>query len=316
MASGDPSQAPRRDLVATEVQPRRREPVGELAERRLQQRPRRRDAGVQHVVDEVLDADAHRSCRADRRSAGSGRQGGEAVPGQVDLGDQHDARALGASVPAGDVVGRVDAAVRRGARSERAVARRGRGRATRRRSVSSGKPATGTRHASSSVRCRCNRLSPCQAATSTSHSTSTAGKHWRARSTCRPRHPDAAAECPPAASRRARSAGPARSSARSAASGEPAVTATPSTASRRAVGLRRRRVVDRDGHRALTGRRQHRRAVRVRGGASRAATAASVDRQPTSDVVAGPVGRWRDRTDDRRVAPDRWRPTRRAVVER
>ena len=55
-AAGDPPRAGRQ-LVASDVQPRRREQVGERAEHGLDERPPARDTGVEHVVDEPLHAD-------------------------------------------------------------------------------------------------------------------------------------------------------------------------------------------------------------------------------------------------------------------
>ena len=309
MASGDPEPGAAGDLVATEVQPRRREPVGQLAERRLQQRPRRRDAGVQDVVDEVLDADrAARVVRIDERR--QRRQGGEAVAGQVDLRDQHDARALGASVPAGDVVGRVHDAVRR-RRPTRPAA--GTARPWPRhppRSASSGKPGTGTRHASSSVRCRCNRLSPCHAATSTSHSTSAAGNARRARSMCRPRHPWRAADSPTGTGPSARR-GPDQRGERPLGGEGRAGRDRHTVHRRRRCGRPRRPsdVVDGDGRPPA-----HRSASTPPGGTGAGGRRAPRPRPPSRRPrpTSSPPGRWLGRSARRPpAAPGRWRRPRR-----
>ena len=55
-----------RHLVAADVQPRRREQVGQRADDGLEERPRRGDARVEHVVDERLHADGAAAVVPDR----------------------------------------------------------------------------------------------------------------------------------------------------------------------------------------------------------------------------------------------------------
>ena len=75
--------APRRRRgAATATGTRRRR----LAEHGLEERPRRGDARVEHVVDEVLDADGRRSCRRDRRAPGSAASAAKQWPGRSTSG--------------------------------------------------------------------------------------------------------------------------------------------------------------------------------------------------------------------------------------
>ena len=104
-------------LVTAHVQPRRREQAGELAGDGGEERAGGLDARVEHVVDERLHADGPAAIGrvTERRDGG---EGGEAVPGQVDLGDDDDAPRRGPLDPAGDLGAGVRAAERRRARAE------------------------------------------------------------------------------------------------------------------------------------------------------------------------------------------------------
>jgi hypothetical protein len=99
------------------VQPWPGEQVGERAEHRREERARRRQPRHEDVVDEVLHA--RRATRIGGvAELGHRRQRGEAMAGQVDLGDDLDAQRPGPRHPPVDVAGRVRASVGLGARPE------------------------------------------------------------------------------------------------------------------------------------------------------------------------------------------------------
>ena len=163
------------------------EAVGQFAEHRLQERPRRLDSGLSTLPTKCCTLTAP-DTSSGSRSSGSAASAAKQWQ-EVDLRHHLDSQVRSPVDPGGDRLARVPAAggIGAGAEQRRHGAPIARHAAT---SVSAGWPGTCSRHPSSSIEVHVQAVEAVpRCPPRSSHSTSGAGTNCRATSTCRPRHP-------------------------------------------------------------------------------------------------------------------------------